>query len=428
MTNQREDILIVDDRPENLRLLSEILTGAGYKVRRSLDAVRAIDAAQLAPPDLILLDILMPEMNGYEVCERLKGDRRTDSIPVIFLSALDSIDDKVKAFAVGGVDYITKPFQQEEVLARVTTHLKIQSLNRDLQHQNDLLAEEVEQRKTAEIALEKALENLKMAQDQIIAREKLAALGALTAGIAHEIRNPLNFVNNYAEGSAELADDLAEELQAQAQHLDPEALESIQTLLADLKENAVAINHHGQRAEGIIHNMMQHARMGDNAYQLRDLNELLDESIQLVFHGKRVQDLMFSAKIDKDYDLNLEPVPVLPSEISRAFINIVDNAMYAIQKKQQQLGDAFTPTLSVQTQRQDRGVKISIRDNGMGIPLEHQNKIFEPFFTTKPTSDGTGLGLSMTHDIIVGQHKGTLDVKTDPGSYTEFVITLPTNP
>ncbi|MBE9137757.1 response regulator [Nodosilinea sp. LEGE 07088] len=425
MTDHRDDILIVDDRPENLHLLSDILTGAGYKVRRSLDGARALDAAQLAPPDLILLDILMPGMSGHEMCERLKSDRRTREIPVIFLSALDNISDKVKAFTVGGVDYITKPFQQEEVLARVTTHLNIQSLNRALKVQNDLLTEEVEHRRTAEAALQMALDNLKMAQDQIIAREKLAALGALTAGIAHEIRNPLNFINNYAESSVELADELAAELTSQIHRLDVDSLASSQTLLIDLKENAKTIHHHGQRAERIIHNMMQHAHMGESVYQLRNLNELLEDSIQLICHGKRAQDLVLAAEIHKDYDPNLQPVAVLPTEISRAFINLIDNALYALKQKKQRLGVEFTPTLSIQTQQQQGSVVISIRDNGMGIALADQGKIFDPFFTTKPPPEGTGLGLSMTHEIIVSQHQGVLEMKTEPGTYTEFIITLP---
>jgi two-component system NtrC family sensor kinase len=425
MADHRADILIVDDRPENLRLLSEILMGAGYKVRRSLDGARALDAAQLDPPDLILLDILMPPMSGYEVCECLKRDRRTSEIPVIFLSALDSINDKVQAFTIGGVDYITKPFQQEEVLARVSTHLKIQSLNRALKDQNNLLIEQVEHRKTAEADLKMALDHLKTAQDQIIAREKLAALGALTAGIAHEIRNPLNFINNYAESSIELADELAEDLNAQAHFSDADALASMQVLLSDLKENAAIIHRHGQRAEGIIHNMMQHARMGDSDYELRNLNELLDDSIQLVLHGKRVQALVLAVEIHKDYDFNLKPIAVLPNEIGRAFINFIDNSLYALQKKQQQIGAEFTPTLSIQTQQQQDSVKILIRDNGIGIPLEHQKKILDPFFTTKPPSEGTGLGLSMAYEIIVSQHQGILEMNTEPGAYTEFVITLP---
>lgn len=425
LENHPENILIVDDRLENLRLLSKMLAGEGYKVRKLLDGFRALDAAQLAPPDLILLDIMMPGMDGYEVCQNLKADPRTQEIPVIFLSALDDIGDKVKAFAVGGVDYITKPFQQEEVLARVKTHLQLQKLTQTLKQQNAMLAAEVAQRKAAEDSLEKALIDLKTAQEQIIAREKLAALGALTAGIAHEIRNPLNFVNNYAESSVELMDELLLSLETKVKNFGEESFEGTKLLLADLRENAAAIFQHGQRAERIINNMMQHARMDNRSPQLSDINYLLEEAIELVIRGKRVQNLGFTIKIERDYDSEIGTVEVLSNETSRAFMNLIDNAFYALQKKKNEQTGDFSPTLLVKTRKQKSEVCIWIRDNGVGIPQECQSRLFDPFFTTKPAGEGTGLGLSMTYEIIVRQHQGSLRVVSEPGRYTEFILTFP---
>ena len=417
--------MIVDDRPDNLRLLSQILASEGYKVRKVLDGNHALDAAQLDPPDLILLDIMMPEMDGYEVCRRLKGDERTQTIPVLFLSALDVLEDKIKAFSVGGVDYITKPFQKEEVVARVSAHLQIQALTQALKSQNTALTEEIEQRKVIEADLKKALQDLKNAQEQIISREKLASLGTLATGIAHELRNPLNFVNNYAEGSIELADELSAELEQQLAHIAPETRATIQELMADLRENAIAIYQHGQRAERIINSMMQHARTGISPPQQVDLNALLAQAIDWVYHSRRATSIGFNIVLETDYDPAIGEIEVLPNQLSRALINLIDNAFYALQKKQERIDADFTPRLEIATRKLHQSIEIRIRDNGLGIAPENRSKIFEPFFTTKPAGEGTGLGLSMTHEIITKQHGGTLTLETEPNVYTEFIIRLP---
>lgn len=421
----RANILIVDDKVDNVRLLSEMLSSEGYKSRKVLNGSHALDAAQLDPPDLILLDIMMPGLNGYETCQRLKADPRTQEIPIIFLSALNDTSDKVKALELGGVDYITKPFQKEEVIARVKTHLRIQNLTHTLREQNIQLAEEIEHRKTAEASLQKALEDLKTAQEQMIVHEKLAALGTLTAGIAHELRNPLNFVNNYAEGSIELLDDLLEAIETQAPPLKPETRSVIQELITELKTNSGTIYLHGQRAEQIISSMMQHARMENSLPQLTDLNGLLDEAVDLTYHSQRVQHSGFNVTIHRDYEANIGQLQLLPSELCRAFINLIDNAFYAMQSKQKIMGKEFIPMLSVSTRQLENNVQICIQDNGTGINPEYQSKIFEPFFTTKPTGEGTGLGLSMAYEIIVRQHNGTLKLETEEEGQTTFVITLP---
>jgi signal transduction histidine kinase len=298
---------------------------------------------------------------------------------------------------------------------------QLEQANAQLEEYSQTLEQKVEQR-TAQ---------LKAAQKQIIAKEKLSSLGALTAGVAHEIRNPLNFVNNYAEGSVELTEELLEEIDNQAEHLDADTLDYIKQMLIDIRDNAAAIHQHGQRAEGIISSMMQHARTDGSQRQSTDLNALLDQAVQLAYHSRRASDSSFNAIICTDYDDTIGRLEVVSSDLNRAFINLIDNACYAVfnkQKSYQQHSleqEAYAPKLWLKTQNLGEAVEIRIRDNGMGIPREAREKIFHPFFTTKPTGEGTGLGLSLTHDIIVGQHDGTLKVETEPGAYTEFIISLP---
>lgn len=418
----RENILVVDDKPDNLRLLSNILSGAGYKVRKVLNGRLAIDAAQLDPPDLILLDIMMPETDGYQVCQSLKQHQQTEDIPIIFLSALDTVANKVKAFTMGGVDYITKPFQQEEVLARVKTHLRLRQLNRELQQRNSHLKREVKQRKKVAAELKATLQELKEAQEQIIVQEKLASLGALMAGIAHELRNPLNFVNNYAESSVELVADTRTAIETQATRLTPELLGLLYELLADIQDNARAIHQHGQRAERIIHNMMQPTRESSDR-QMVHLNTLLAEAADLAYYSRRAQTPEFNVTIHTHYDPAIVLIEASSSDLSRAFINLIDNACYAVYCKQQ-AGEAFEPTLWISTQQLAHQIEVQIRDNGVGVAPDIQKQIFDPFFTTK-ANEGTGLGLSITYDVIVGQHRGTLSVKSQLNVYTEFTVLLP---
>lgn len=278
---------------------------------------------------------------------------------------------------------------------------------------------------------ERTLE-LKAAQKQMIAQEKLASLGTLTAGVAHELRNPLNFVNNYAESSVELTEELLQEIKNQATHLDTDTVGYFQAILVDIRDNAAAIHQHGARAERIIGSMMQHARTETSNRQLVDLNTLLEQAVQLAYHSHRAKNSAFNTTISTDYDRSISQLEVVSGDLNRAFINIIDNACYAVETKEKfaQAQPAneekvFSPTLWIKTKNLGQSVEIRIRDNGIGIPPELTEKIFEPFFTTKSTGEGTGLGLSLTHDIIVGQHRGTLNVESEVGAYTEFIITLP---
>jgi len=262
-------------------------------------------------------------------------------------------------------------------------------------------------------------------QEQLIIQEKLASLGGLTAGIAHEIKNPLNFVNNFAELSIELAEELREEMAKLKDRMEAPAAATIDEMLRDLEQNAQKINHHGKRADSIVRGMLMHSRGHTGTREATDINAMLDESVNLAYHGLRAQDTSFNIKIEKDYDAGVGKVEVLPPELSRVFLNVISNACYAANQKKKTLGDSFSPTLSVRSKNFGDKIEIRIRDNGAGIPEAIRNKIFNPFFTTKPTGQGTGLGLSISYEIIVQKHKGEIKVETEEGRFTEFIIVLP---
>jgi signal transduction histidine kinase len=280
--------------------------------------------------------------------------------------------------------------------------------------------------RTAEIMkqkndLEKALADLKSTQVQLIQSEKMASLGELTAGIAHEIQNPLNFVNNFSEVSAELIDELDEERKQPSR--DPE-LEA--EILADLKQNLEKITHHGSRAASIVRGMLQHSRTSTGQREPTDLNSLTDEYLRLAYHGLRAKDKTFNATLVYELDPSLKPVPLLAQDMGRVLLNLFTNAFYAVHQRQKQDPSAnFKPTVTVRTESTANQVKITVSDNGTGIPNEVKAKIFQPFFTTKPTGEGTGLGLSLAYDIVTKGHSGNLTVESQEGQGTTFIITLP---
>jgi predicted ATPase/signal transduction histidine kinase/tRNA A-37 threonylcarbamoyl transferase component Bud32 len=301
-------------------------------------------------------------------------------------------------------------------------YAQVNQLNHNLEQANQQLAAYSE---TLEQKVEERTTELKTAQKQIVASEKLASLGALTAGVAHEIRNPLNFVTSLATLSEDLTSEIAEQVDRQSHNLDSESLEIINENLTYLKRNVSEINEQAQRANSIIQSMLMHARSKGSSRQKTDINALIAQSLQLAYHSIRAKDKTFNLTLETNYDQSIEELDVVFSDLSRAFINIIDNACYASHIKELKMAADFNPTVSVTTKNLGTAIEIRIRDNGIGIPQENQPKIFLPFFTTKPPGQGTGLGLSITHDIIVGQHRGNLEVQTDPGNYTEFVITLP---
>ncbi|HEY9871819.1 MAG TPA: ATP-binding protein, partial [Candidatus Obscuribacterales bacterium] len=301
-------------------------------------------------------------------------------------------------------------YEQLEDYSR-TLEVKVEKRTQELQEKNE--------------QLEQTLSQLKAAQNQMIAQEKLASLGALTAGVAHEIRNPLNFVNNFAALSADLAQELQGEIETQCQNLETDTVEYIKEIVSDLVGNVAEIKRQGQRADSIIQSMMMHAHHETSQRELADVNALLAESIKLAYHSLRNKYESFNIAIETEYDDSVGQVEIVRQDISRAFINLIDNACYAANAKKKAAIEKFSPMLSVRTKNLNNAVEIRIRDNGQGISQDSLNKIFNPFFTTKPPGEGTGLGLSLTQDIIVGQHQGEINVETQLGNYTEFIVVLP---
>ncbi len=287
--------------------------------------------------------------------------------------------------------------------------------------ENARLFNEVQAR-THELAA--SLDDLRKAQDRLIQSEKLASLGQLTAGIAHEIKNPLNFVNNFAALSGELTDELLEVLAPEP--LGGKIREEVDELTRMLKDNLQKVAQHGKRADSIVKNMLLHSRSGPGELRPSDINAILEESLNLAYHGARAEKPGFNITMTRELDADAGMLDVFPQEISRAFLNLISNGFYAAAQRKTESGDpGFEPLLSVSTKSLGEAVEIRIRDNGTGISAGAREKIFNPFFTTKPAGEGTGLGLSMTHDIVVTEHGGTLDVESAPGEFTEFRIVLP---
>lgn len=266
--------------------------------------------------------------------------------------------------------------------------------------------------------LEKTIIDLKATQDQLIHAEKMASLGELTAGIAHEIQNPLNFVNNFAEINSDLINDVQEEIKAGN-------TDEVIALTNDLKQNNEKISYHGKRAESIVKGMLQHSRKSSGNKEQTDINNLIDECIRLSFHGLRAKDKSFNADFTLDLDKNAGSLNIVPQDIGRVLLNIFNNAFYAVTEKKLQGLDGYEPKLIVNSYRQPDKFVITITDNGNGIPAAVQEKIFQPFFTTKPTGKGTGLGLSISYDIIVKGHGGKIKIDSKEGEYTTFIIELP---
>ncbi len=275
--------------------------------------------------------------------------------------------------------------------------------------------------------INKANNELKAAQAQLIQSEKMASLGQLTAGIAHEIKNPLNFVNNFSDLTVELAKELAEELEKVAERLKPEEKEYLDEIVGDISSNARKINEHGKRADSIIKGMLLHSRGKSGDKQMTDINNLLSEAVNLGYHSMRAQDNSFNLKIDAVYDTTIGMINIVPQDISRVFLNIINNACYSTNQKKKRLQEAYNPVLVVRTTTLGQQVQITIRDNGTGIPQEIIDKIFNPFFTTKPAGQGTGLGLSLSYDIVVHEHNGEMKVDSREGEYAEFVLIIPLN-
>jgi signal transduction histidine kinase len=414
LPSQNDTIMVVDDTPANLRLLEKMLLEHGYRVRCFPKGAMALKSAVDDPPDLIFLDINMPEMNGYEVCEQLKANARTRKIPVIFISALTETLDKVRAFGAGGVDYITKPFQFEEVHARAEAHLKLVRAQKDIEEKN--------------AELNKALDELKTAQQHLVQSEKMAALGVLTAGIAHEINNPVNFIKTSAIGlNADMKDLLKllqflEKCQEKCPHTsDIEMLKNeieygvltqeIPDLLGNIQEGI-------RRTEEIVNSLRTYSRMDHLSLEKIDIHKLITAS--LVVLKPRYKQIISIQKIFG----NLPLIPVQPGRLIQVFTNVIANAIDAIQSKGSLEKEAITIRTFLKSETAGTFAVIEIADTGSGICETLQDKIFDPFFTTKDVGKGTGLGLSISLGII-RDHKGRIELKSIPEAGTTVTILIP---
>ena len=289
---------------------------------------------------------------------------------------------------------------------------------KELKHLNVALERRRQDAQRSNEALSKSMEELKTTQSQLIHSEKMASLGELTAGIAHEIQNPLNFVNNFSELSNELIDEMNHEIEEGH-------LEEAKEIANDVKQNLEKINHHGKRADAIVKGMLQHSRTSVDVKEPTDINALCDEYLRLAYHGLRAKKKSFNARLETQFDESIDQVKVIPQDIGRVILNIITNAFYAVEERKKNAPPGYEPTIKITTRKLTGKIEIAVEDNGNGIPEEVVHKVFQPFFTTKPTGQGTGLGLSMSYDIITKTHGGELKVESTVGEGTRFILLLP---
>lgn len=353
-------------------------------------------------------DVLADPDYAFSEAQKLSGDPRTFlGVPLL------REGNPVGALVL--LRRIMRPFTDKQV--ELVTTFADQAV---IAIENVRLFDEVQAR-TKELAA--SLDDLRTAQDRLVQTEKLASLGQLTAGIAHEIKNPLNFVNNFSALSAELTDELNDVLKSAT--LTDNIRAEVEELTRTLKDNLEKVVQHGKRADSIVKNMLQHSHEGSGEHRPTDINAIVEESLNLAYHGARAEKAGFSIALHRDLDPSVGMADVYPQEITRVMLNLISNGFYAAAKRKVEAGDGFEAVLSATTRNLGDKVEIRIRDNGTGIPEEIKQKIFHPFFTTKPSEEGTGLGLSMSHDIIVKQHGGSIEVETELGLFTEFKVVLP---
>lgn len=430
-------VLVVDDEPTNLSLLKEALSATGLKIRVVTNGLKAIELAQRSRPSLILLDVSMPGIDGFETCQRLKADTQTGDIPIIFATAFSEVDQKIKAFSLGAVDYITKPFHVEEVLARVKVQLALQSLATHLRGQNQVLEQEIQARMSAEQnlteinqKLQESLKELQKTQVQLIQSEKMSSLGQMMAGIAHEINNPVGFIYGNIQHLKQSLFEIFELIdQYTADYpIDTTAIANIKKQLdldflkADLPKILHSIDAGTQRIQSILASMRIFSRLDEAERKKGDIEQGIDSVILILNSRLKFQHNRPAIQVIKKYN-GLPKLDCYPGELNQAFLHIIANAIDALEETTSPTINE--PTITIQTALEKNLVSIKISDNGAGIPNSIQEKIFDPFFSTKLVGKGKGLGLSIAHQIIVEQHGGTLEVESNVGQGTTLTLLLP---
>jgi signal transduction histidine kinase len=417
-------ILVVDDNPTNLSVISQALRSAGWQVRIALDGEDALNKIAQNPPELILLDVQMPGMDGFEVCQCLKAMPETADIPIIFMTALSDTESKVKGLSLGAVDYIAKPFEQAEAIARVHVHLQLRHLTRTLEQQ-------VQDRT---MQLSAALENLQHSQLQIIQSEKMSALGNLVAGVAHEINNPIGcIVGNVKHVETSIADLFGIIALYQAKYPKPgpeieDKLESVDIdyLREDLPKLVQAMRNGGDRITSISKSLRTFSRSDSGQQQTFDLHEGIDSTVLILRHRLKANEHRPEITVTNDYG-DLPKVKCFPGQLNQVFMNILANAIDVFDEAAQTLPFSEVPRqeITIATRWLEHQVRISIRDNGAGMGEAVKARIFDHLFTTKSVGKGTGLGLAIVQQIIVEKHCGAIKVLSELGQGTEFIIKLP---
>ncbi|ESA36414.1 response regulator receiver sensor signal transduction histidine kinase [Leptolyngbya sp. Heron Island J] len=440
-------VAVVDDTPANLHLLSNLLEDAGYDVRPFPTGAIALAGITYSLPDLILLDIQMPGMNGYELCQELKAQPSTQAIPVIFISALNETFDKVKAFQVGGVDYIPKPFQAEEVLARVATHLELYQMKRQLQKANSIQAEQLVAQNAELLHLNQSLEQanqelqlnyeqLIQTQLQLVKTEKMATLGGLVAGVAHELNNPIGFISgNVAELQLNFGD-IFEHLrlyqsQASTPSIDHHAQQiDLPYLLEDIPKMLTSMETGCDRIHTISTSLRTFSR-ADKATKIAfNFHEGIDSTLLILKHRLKANDQRPAIQVHKQYG-PVSEIQCFPGQLNQVFMNILANAIDVFDEAAELFSftdlEYKSQTITIQTIAvpEEQSVEIRIGDNGKGMSDYIKAKIFDQLFTTKPLGKGTGLGLAIAHQIVTEIHDGSLTVDSKVDQGTEFCIRLP---
>ncbi|HBE21160.1 MAG TPA: hybrid sensor histidine kinase/response regulator [Cyanobacteria bacterium UBA11149] len=425
VTPQKNSILVVDDTPNNIRVLFDVLRSVGFNVSVVKSGELALEKLSLIQPDLILLDVMMPGIDGFETCRRLKTDPSSKDIPVIFMTVLSDVESKVKGLQIGAVDYITKPIQVEEVLARVKVHLALRNTQIELKN-------EVTEHLEAEMRLQQTINELQKTQTQLIQSEKMSALGELVSGVAHEINNPVNFIGGNIIHASEYTKNLLKLIKLYQEYYPnpvPEISEEIQEIELDyLRDDLPKLLHSMevgvQRLQEIVLSLRIFSRTDDTQMKPVDIHQGIDSTLMILGHRLKANKDRQEISIIKNYG-NLPLVECYIGRLNQVFMNILTNAIDGLEQaiNSQKI---FTPFIIIKTEVIDSNfVIISISDNGLGIPKDIQKKIFEPFFTTKSSGTGTGIGLAISQQIIAEKHHGSLECFSEVGEGSEFRIIIP---
>lgn len=421
------NILVVDDTIANLEVITETLASARYSVSAVTSGQRALKQLQRQVPDLILLDVQMPEMDGFETCHHIKENWATANIPIIFITALSDNESIAKGFSLGAVDYITKPFREVELLARVRNHLKLHFLTEQLEDQV--------KKRTAE--LQAALEQLKQSQLKMIQGEKMASLGNLVAGVAHEINNPIGFLNGSLSNARDYLRELYDHLDLYQKHQPPIAIVQenaedidLEFILSDFPKLLLSMQGATDRIRGISTSLRTFSRADTENKVCANLHEGLDSTLLILKYRLKANEFRPEIEVIKDYG-ELPEISCFPGQLNQVFMNILANAIDIFDEMAQwfsyEVLQEKSPkiTVSTQTLAHQEGVEIRISDNGKGISDCVKARIFDRLFTTKEVGRGTGLGLAIAHQIVTETHGGSLTVESQLGQGSTFIVQLP---